>query len=145
IVNNSGEMEIGVAIYDLNSDKSYHYGVSEPFIAASTSKLLTASLFLHRVEAGQDSLSEAVGAGSAQYELSQMIEQSDNDAWQAFNDRLTHDGLLAYAQSIGITNYNPDDNTLSADDIALLLAKLYKNQLLNPQHTHLLLSYMQLA
>jgi beta-lactamase class A len=145
IVGNSGEMEVGVAIYDLNSNKNYHFGVSDPFIAASISKLLTASLFLHRVEGGQDSLNEIVGGGTSQYELSQMIEQSDNDAWQAFNDLLTHDGLLAYAKSLGITNYDPDNNTLSADDISLLLAKLYKNQLLNSQHTQLLLSYMQNA
>jgi beta-lactamase class A len=136
------DMNIGVAIEDLNTEKSYHYGVSEPFIAASISKILTATLFLHKVENGQQTLSEAVGGYTAQYELQQLIEVSDDNAWANLNDLLTHDALLAYARQIGLTNYDPDQNTLSVGDISLLLSKLYKNELLNDDHTNLLMTYM---
>ena len=136
-------MDIGVAIQDLNSGKSYHYGVSEPFLAASVSKLLTATLFLHQVEQGQQTLSEPVGGYTAQYELQQMIEQSDNDAWQNLNDLLSHDTLQNYADSIGFTNYDPDQNTLTVDDISMLLGKIYSGALLNQSHSQLILNYMK--
>jgi beta-lactamase class A len=144
IADNPG-MEISVAIQDLNTGKTYHYGLNDPFIAASISKIITAAMFLHQVEIGSDSLDETIGGGTAQYQLQQLIEQSDNTAWLDFNDLLTHNGLQAYARSIGISDYDSDQNTLTVDDISLLLGKLYKNQLLSPAHTKLLLSYMHSA
>src|SRR5579862_2750335 len=135
-------MDIGVAIEDLNNGKSYHYGLSDPFIAASVGKLITATLFLHEVENGQQTMNQTLSYGTARYELQQMIEQSDNTAWQDLNTLLTHDTLQAYATQIGLTDYDPAQNTLTVDDIALLLGKLYKNELLNTADTNLLLSYM---
>jgi beta-lactamase class A len=135
-------MDIGVAIEDLNNGRAYHYGLSDPFIAASVGKLLTATLYLHQVEIGKQSLNKRLSYGTAGYELQQMIEQSDNTAWNDLATRLTHPGLKAYSTQIGLTNYDPWQNTLTADDISLLLAKLYKGELLNTQDTQLLLSYM---
>jgi beta-lactamase class A len=137
------DVEVGVAIQDLNNGTTYHYGVSNPFVAASVSKVLTAALFLHQVETGQQTLDEQLDGGSAQYELQQMIEQSDNDAWQSLNDLLTHDALQSYAAHVGLSNYDPDQNSLTVDDISLLLGKIYKGQLLNPAHTQQLLNYMK--
>lgn len=142
VIQANQEMDVGIAIEDLNNGKAYHYGLSDPFIAASVGKLITATLFLHEVEEGQQTMGQSLSYGTAQYELQQMIEQSDNTAWQDFNTLLTHDGLQAYATQIGLTNYDPDQNTLTVDDIALLLGKLYKNELLNASDTNLLLSYM---
>lgn len=141
----ASDMDIGVAIEDLNNGKTYHYGLSQPFIAASVAKLLTASLFLHDVEIGRYTMSSQLSYGSARYELQQMIEQSDNQAWQDFNTLLTHSSLQAYAASIGLSNYDPDQNTLTDTDIQILLGKLYKGDLLNNTDTRLMLSYMQLA
>jgi beta-lactamase class A len=138
-------MDIGVAIQDLNSRQSYHYGLSDPFIAASISKILTAVYYLNQTETGKFSLSQDIGGYSAEYEIQQMIEQSDNGAWTNLNGLLTHDGLENYAAKIGLSNYDPDQNTLTVDDISLLLGKLYKNQLLNSADTQLLLSYMHNA
>jgi beta-lactamase class A len=143
VIQNYSDMDIGVAVQDLNNGKTYHYGVSNPFVAASVSKVLTASLFLHEVETGQQTLDEPLGDGNAQYELQQMIEQSDNGAWQDLNGLLTHDALQSYAARIGLSNYDPDQNTLTVDDISLLLGKIYKGQLLNASHTQQLLNYMQ--
>ena len=139
------DMDIGVAIEDLNDGKAYHYGLSNPFIAASTAKLITATMYLQGVESGKYSLSNMLSYGSAQYELRQMIVQSDNTAWQDFNTILTHDGLENYATDIGLTNYDPDQNTLTVDDIALLLGKLYKGELLSRTFTDMMLSYMHNA
>jgi beta-lactamase class A len=102
-------------------------------------------MYLHGVQAGKYTLSQSVGGYSARYQLQQMIELSDNTAWQNLNDILTHDGLENYASSIGLSNYDPDQNTLTVNDISLLLGKIYKHQLLNTANTNLLLSYMQNA
>ncbi|HET9721830.1 MAG TPA: serine hydrolase [Candidatus Saccharimonadales bacterium] len=139
------DMDIGVSIQDLNSGKTYHYGLSDPFVAASVAKVLSATMFLHEVEAGNYSLDENLSFGTAGYELKQMIEQSDNTAWDDINTLLTHPALEAYADKIGLSNYDPDQNTLTVDDISLLLGKIYNGSLLNSAHTKLLLSYLQQA
>lgn len=144
-INADRQMDIGVAIQDLNNGKLYAYGLTNPFIAASVGKLITANLYLHDVEMGKYSLSKHLSYGTAKYELQQMIEQSDNQAWEDFNTLLTHTNLKTYAASIGISNYDPHQNTLTSGDIALLLGKFYKGQLLNQGDTALLLSYMHQA
>jgi len=143
---NSSSLEIGVSIIDTTTNTHYDYGLgSTDYIAASTTKLLSAALFLHDVERGQDNLNDPLGDSTAQDELQQMIVDSDNDAWTDFNDLLGHPALLQYAQGIGMNTYSPDNNTISSDDLALLLDRLYQGKLLNSQHTKLLLSYMKQA
>ncbi len=141
-ISNYPNMQVGVAIEDLNNGARYHFGLSEPFVAASVSKVLTATMYLKQVENGKYTLTQSLGGYPAQYEIQQMIEQSDNTAWNNLNTLLTHAGLESYAQSIGLTNYDPDQNTLTVDDISLLLSKIYSEKLLNHADTQLLLSYM---
>ncbi len=138
-------VQIAVSVTDLNTGSSYDYGVSAGYLAASTAKLLTATLYLQDVENGSHSLQETVGNYTASYQLQQMIEQSDNDAWVAFNGELGHEALQAWATKLGLTSYDADTNILSSKDVALLLTKLYQHKLLNTDHTKLLLSYMQNA
>jgi beta-lactamase class A len=145
IVNSDPDIDVGVSIINLNDNQSQQYGVTDPFEAASTAKLITAADYLHHVEAGSASLGDSVNGATAQYELQQMIEVSDDNAWLAFNDLLGHPDLQNYASSIGLTNYDPDLNTLPASDIATLLQKLYEGKLLNSSDTRLLLSYMAAA
>ena len=142
VINTYPDMDIGVSIEDLNNDQRYHYGISNPFIAASISKVLTATLFLHEVQLGQQTLNEDVDGYTARYELQQLIEISDDNAWANLNDLLTHNALSSYAQQIGLQNYDPDQNTLTVDDISLLLAKLYEGELLNAADTKLLITYL---
>jgi beta-lactamase class A len=136
-------MDIGVAVVDIKTGDSQTYGVNVPFVAASTAKLLTAIAYLHDVEHGTATLSQSVGARSAQEALKAMIIDSDNDAWNAFNNGvMSHSELRQYANTIGLSNYNPDTNTITPDSVALLLSNLYQQKLLNNEHTQLLLSYM---
>ena len=48
-------------------------------------------------------------------------------------------------ESIGMNSYDPDNNLITSDDLALLLTRLYQGKLINQQHTDLLLSYMAKA
>lgn len=139
-------LEIGVSIIDISNDKHYQYGLgSTDYEAASTTKLLSAALFLHNVEQGQASLGQPLGDATAQTEMQKMIVISDDDAWVAFNGLLGHPALLQYARSLGMNSYDPDNNVISSDDLALLLTRLYQHKLLNTQHTNLLLAYMAKA
>jgi beta-lactamase class A len=138
-------LAIGISMIDLTTGQDYSYGESGDFTAASITKLITASMFLHEVEAGNTSLNDTIGDDSAVQHLERLIVESDNDSWQALDAVLTTKGLQAYADSLGLASYEARTNTVSSTDIASLLGRLYQNKLLNTQHTQLLLSYMARA
>jgi len=134
---------IGVVIENVKTGAVTRYGATSQFVAASTEKVLSAITYYHLVEKGVLSLNDTVGPYPASYQLRQMINQSNNDSWNAIDDALGgNDELQAYATSIGL-QYNVDGNLMSTQDMATLLRKLYSGQLLNADHTKELLSYMQ--
>ena len=137
------DITFSVSAIDLSSNSYQNFGSSDPMEAASVAKLITAALYLHQVEIGRASLNDNLGDNTAGYELQQLIQQSDDTTWAMFNDELGHDALINYAQTNGWTSYDPDANTIDTADVAKLLQKLYQGKLLNPQHTKVLLSYMQ--
>jgi beta-lactamase class A len=139
-------MDIGVAWVDMKTGETGTHGVELPFVAASTGKLFTAIAFLHDVENKHASLTDKVGTRDAKAALEAMIVESDNAAWNDFNNSvMSHKQLAEYAQSIGFADYNPDENTISPASLAKLLNNLHQRRLLNDEHTNLLLSYMQQA
>ncbi len=139
-------MDIGVAVIDIKTNEAQAYGVGDPFVAASTAKLLTALAYLHDVEQGTASLDQQVGSMNAQSAMEAMIVDSDNAAWKNFNNTvMSHTELAQYATSIGLNNYDPDANTTTPSNIAVLLSNLYQEKLVNQEHTQLLLSYMARA
>lgn len=146
IISDYPSMDIGVSWVDIKSGESGNYGVQAPFVAASTAKLLTAIAYLHDVEAGDNTLTEQVGTRTAQAALEAMIVDSDNQAWDDFNNTvMSHQELAAYAQTIGFSGYDPDANTVTPESLGRLLSNLYQKRLLNDVHTALLLSYMERA
>ena len=69
----TSNLEVGVSIIDLTDNTRYDYGLGDTeYIAASTTKLLSAGLFLHEVEMGQASLSQ--WAGRAEERVSQELK-----------------------------------------------------------------------
>jgi len=145
VINNNANLDISVSATDLQTGKSYHYGETAAFAGASIGKLVTAALFLHQTETGDATLTQQINGANAQNELQQLIVNSDNDAWVAFNDVLGHDALDSYAHGLGMNSYDSANDTMTSDDVALLLQKLDKGQLLNASNTKLLLSYLQQA
>lgn len=134
---------VGVAIENVKTGEATTYGATSQFVAASTEKVLSAITYYHLVERGVLSLDDTVGPYPASYQLQQMVNQSNNDSWNAINEAVGgNDELQAYAKSIGL-HYNVDGNLMTAADMATLLAKLYTGKLLNADHTKTLLSYMQ--
>ena len=142
----NSNLEIGVSLVSVADGKTANFGVSDPYVAGSVDKLMTASLFFHEVDDKQASLGQVLEDNdNAQDDLQKMVVLSDNDAWQSLNDYLTHDALRAYANSVGVRSYDPDNNTIAPEDIAQLLYKIYDKKLLSPASTTQLLSYMKQA
>lgn len=135
--------DTSVSVVDLNSGTVIQAGDSYPFLAASTTKILTALLFLNNVETGQASLDDKLGGKPAKEQLQQMINKSDNDAWALLNDYLSDNSLGLYAKKLNLQSYDVSKNTISSNDMASLLAKLYNRELLDETNTKLLLSWMQ--
>jgi beta-lactamase class A len=122
-----------------------HYGSTDTFLGASTTKLITAADFLHRVEIGQDTLTETIAGSSAEHLLEIMIVNSDNTAWDTLNSYLTYPGVQEYAHSIGLTSFDSHVNSITSDDIANILNQIYNGSLLNAADRDLLLGWMKIA
>jgi beta-lactamase class A len=138
-------LDISVSITDLDTNQTYHYGDDADFEAASTTKLLTAIMFLHQIEIGKAKMNDTIAGQKAGVALQKLIVNSDNDAWDGFIAKLTFANQEKYAHSLGLSSYSRLDNTVSSNDIALLLTQLYQNKLLNKTNTDLLLGYMKQA
>lgn len=137
------ELNLGISYINLKTGQHLDVNGNQAFAAASTTKLLAAILFLSQVQNGTYSLDQDLGATDANYQLQQMINQSNNDSWDLFNNLLTSQGEQNYAISLGLQSYQWNGNLFSANDMATLLSKLYKDELLNKHYTDLLLSYMR--
>lgn len=135
-----------VITVNLKTGQKLQLGSTNPYTAASTAKLLTAVTYFAQAQKGAVSLDTVMSNGqTAQYNLQQMIVLSDNDAWTLLNSYLTHAKLISQAKTIGMTAYDPDNNVLTADDMARLLQQLYNGTLINQTNRDMLMGWMQKA
>jgi hypothetical protein len=131
-------IDVSDSKYNLKSE----YHSNEPSDAASTAKLISASLLLADIEKGQIKLTDRLGDGKVVYQLQAMVQRSDDNAWAQINDYLTHKSLQAYADGLGLNTYEAETNTISAADMTGFLRLLSEGKLLDSAHTKLLLSFM---
>lgn len=135
-----------VAVTDINTGHELDFGATGPMTAASVSKLLTATDFLDQVELGDETMNETLGDGNtASYDLQQMIVVSNDNSWAALNNDLTPNQLQTYTTNLGISDFNFQNNTLSARDTANILSALYLDRLINTSDTNLLMGYLKEA
>ncbi|WP_104117216.1 serine hydrolase [Arthrobacter sp. B1805] len=133
---------VGVALADVSGDATRTFGDETPFFAASTAKIISAAAFYHLVENGEASLDQDLGDYDAAFQIEAMVNNSSNDSWALIMDAVGHPQLTEYAASLGI-DYDPEDNLLTAADMATVLKQLYAGDLLNQEDTAQLLGYMQ--
>ncbi len=143
ILPNFSEIDTSITVVDLKTGQETDRNGSKVVAAASTNKLISGLLFLQKVQNGGASLDDPMGAYSAGFQLQQLINQSNNDSWDLINNFLGFPAELSFADSLGLKAYSADNNTLSTNDMATLLQKLYQGQLLNADNTKLFLSYME--
>jgi beta-lactamase class A len=145
IISANSNIDMSVSLIDLSNDQAEHYGDTAAFTAASTTKVITAADFLQQVQDGQESLTETINGSTAEYEIQQMIVISDDNAWAALNTELGYSQLQSYAATIGAPSFQSVPNTVTSDDMAQVMAKLYEGKLLNASNTQLLLGYLKQA
>lgn len=135
-----------VVARNLKTGKEVTIGSNDPYIAASTGKLLTAATVFKEVEAGRLSLNRKMSNGlTAQATLQKMIVNSDNDCWAVLNTYVGRPKLTARAVEIGMVKYKNSNNSLLTSDTALLVRKLYDGSLMNASNRNLLLGWMKTA
>jgi len=142
ILGEADQYRIGLALADVSGGAERTFGDADTFTAASTATTLTAAAYYHLVENGQASLDDPMGDYDAAFQLKAMVNDSNNDSWLLLMDAVGYPQLTAYAASIGVT-YDPEQNMLTAADMALILKKLYAGELLDKDNTEQLLGYMQ--
>lgn len=145
ILKTNSDLDTSISMTDLQTNKSYHWGDDAAYTAASVAKLVTAATYLHQVDKGQASLDDEIDGDTSRDLLTKLIEDSDNDAWATLDDNIGKTNLQSYAESVGLTGYSANDNTMTSNDITLLVSKLYQNKLLSPDNSKLLLGLMQKA
>ena len=137
------DLNIGVSIIDSKTNTKVDYGSQEAYAGASTTKVLTAAAFLHQVEQGKYTLQTMFSGRTAQEHIRLMLNRSNNESWATLNNAVGTSALTQYARDNGINSYNYVGNLMKPSDQALLLQKVYKRELVNDEHTKLMLSYMQ--
>jgi beta-lactamase class A len=142
VLDENSEYRIGLAMADISGDAALTFGDQEDFTAASTAKIITAAAYYHLVETGEAALDDPLGDYDAAFQLEAMVNESNNDSWLLLMDAVGYPELIEYAASIGVT-YDPEENLLTPAEMALVLKQLYAGDLLNPDNTAELLSYMQ--
>lgn len=142
-INASPNLQAAATLIDLDNNQQYDAGESSyVFKAASTAKLIAAIDYMHEVEQDKASLNQTINGTSAQQQIKQMIEVSDNNAWVAINDYLG-DQQQQYAKNIGLASFTGGAYaTIDTPDEARLLQQLYQGKLINSSHRALLYSYM---
>jgi beta-lactamase class A len=143
VLANYPTFRVSAELRDVSHGATATIDAKADFRAASTTKLIAASYFLHQVEEGKYSLDQPMGNYTAKFHLQQMINRSNNDSWAAFLTLLGRSNEEAYAHQQGWTSFNVTDNHIAPDDLADLLQKLWQGKLLTKEHTDYLLSLMQ--
>src|SRR4030067_3759547 len=136
---------LSIAIYDLKNDEYFGVNDTQPQHAASVSKVLTAVYVFDQVEKGKASLADPLGAYNVEFQLEKTINQSDPETWALLDQRFDPVEQNKFAKQIGLTSTDIrlGKNLMSPKDVATLLKKLAKGELLKEIHRDKLFSYMQ--
>ncbi|MUK02482.1 metallo-hydrolase family protein [Vibrio cholerae] len=142
VLDGACDCRVAVALADVSGGAARTFGDEAPFFAASTAKIITAAAYYHLVETGEASLDEEVGDYDAAFQLEAMVNNSSNDSWLLLMEAVGYPRLIDYAASLGFA-YDPEENLLTAGDMASVLSRLYAGELLDQDNTAQLLGFMQ--
>lgn len=136
-----------VAVVDL-SNRGYSnvmYNADTQFTSASTYKIFVAYAMIHDVETGRRTWSSAINGTTWDACLSRMIINSDNDCPEAYLASIGYSKFNEIVQSLGVsdkTAFQPYDMRTTAGDLALVLQKLYRGELMSEENKSKLLDLM---
>lgn len=137
------DIDFAIGVYDLKNGTYFGYNDQDAQHAASVTKVLTAVYLMREIEAGRVKFNDPLGTYNVEFNLKQMVNQSNTVAWEIIDDFLGLKPQQEFASSIGLTSVNFRDNLMSPKDAAMLFAKLHKGELLEEPYQRKLFSYMQ--
>ena len=152
-----------VYLYDLTTNQGYGINETGIFTAASVNKIPILAALYYEAEHGVIDLDERItlqqsdiqdyGTGSLRYggagkvyslkTLAQlMIEKSDNTAAFVLSKIVGLKRIGELVESWGLTQTDMFENKTSNKDMAILMTKMYKNQIVNQAHTLEMIGFM---
>jgi beta-lactamase class A len=137
------DAKFGIEILELTSGERFGINQNQAFHAASISKVLVATYALKKVDEKKLALDQIFDGVSLRERLRLMINISDNDSWELLLKSLGYSKIQKFGEEQGLLASNIYQNTTTAHDLTTLLGKLYRREILTPQSTDLLLSWMQ--
>jgi beta-lactamase class A len=133
----------GVVIYDLVQKEKFSFGGEKKFHAASVMKLVTAVSVFDWLKENQKELDFLVWGQSLRQRLTLLINKSDNQQWADLGALVTLKRSQRILEENGLTGSNIYSNTMTAEDVFLLLKKIYEGRLLDKESRNFLFSLMQ--
>lgn len=136
-----------VVIIDV-SDKgrgSANYNGSVQFTSASTYKLWVAYMMVRDVESGRRTWNSRINGTTWDNCFTKMIVNSDNVCPETYLSANGYDKLDQTVAKLGMsgqTVFTPGNMRTSASDLALILQKLYKGELMNEENKNKLYGLM---
>lgn len=130
------------------SDKgrgNVNYNGDVQFTSASTYKIYVAYAMIHDVETGRRNWGSKINGTTWETCLSRMIINSDNACPEAYIASLGYNKFNQIVDGLGVsdkTQFKPYDMRTSAADLALVLQKLYRGELMNETNKNKLYSLM---
>ncbi len=135
--------QFAVSVYDINNNESFGVNETQAFHSASVTKLLVATTALVDVEKGKYKLNQPAAGYTFVWQLEQMINQSNNNSWDYFNNLLGFKREQQEADSLSLPGVDIFQTHMTTQGVAQLLLKLYKGDVLTTEHRDLLFGFMQ--
>lgn len=153
---NEQDGDFGISVREVTGTMRYaSYQADKPYVPASTFKPFVAYIVLHNIEQGQYTLQGRTYKGnSLEYCLERMITVSDNQCAYELERLVGFPEMNTFLQAQGfantdLNNYDANGRMLASDksstaaDLAELMWRLQKGELLNKEHTDYLIELMK--
>jgi beta-lactamase class A len=138
------EIQVNLVLADLTSNTEL-LALGSPDVAmpaASITKLVTALATYTRITSGELDPEQVLGDFPVWYQVEQLVQQSNNDAWQLLNNQVFgYPNLEDFGRTtLGLTSYSARDNLLSPRDGLRLISLLASKPIgiTDVQHTELM-------
>ena len=133
----------GIVVYDPIQKEKFSFKSKQKFHAASVMKLATAVSVFNWMEENKKELDSLVWGQSLRHRLTLLINKSDNNQWADLGTLVTLPKTQKILEENGLIDSDIYTNTMTANDVFLLLKKIYQENLLNEKHREFLFNAMQ--
>lgn len=138
IISSYPDLEIGLSIASPQLETPLAVDGDVPFVAASTTKVITAAYALHQVQLGKVALTDTIGGDSLYNNISNMIVYSDNDAWLTLLEYFGFDNITNFGNRYSGGTFNSINNTITANDMASFVSVILIDDTLSVEQRELI-------